>query len=107
VPVGRTAISIQTLGKAANLPEDGKQEMTVMKIITGRRGVLRTPTLTMATSAIGLAWAGNRPAEAAVEPASMFSYRPAPKQVWDNTAIGSPLLNMMRTALNKPVITAG
>jgi hypothetical protein len=40
-----------------------------MKIITGRRGVLRTFALTMATSAIGLASAGARPAAAAVESA--------------------------------------
>src|SRR5258705_8650369 len=46
-----------------------KQEMTAMKIITGRRGVLRTLALTMATSAIGLASAGGRPAAAAVESA--------------------------------------
>src|ERR1700720_6678 len=39
-----------------------------MRIITGRRGVLRTFALTMATSAIGLASAGARPA-AAVESA--------------------------------------
>src|SRR5467141_1409415 len=40
-----------------------------MKIITGRRGVLRTFALTMATSAIGLASAGGRPVAAAVESA--------------------------------------
>src|ERR1700704_1022853 len=40
-----------------------------MKIITGRRGVLRTFALTMATSAIGLVLAGARPAAAAVESA--------------------------------------
>src|SRR6267142_2454762 len=51
------------------LSEDSKQEMTAMKIITGRRGVLRTLALTMATSAIGLASAGGRPAAAAVESA--------------------------------------
>src|SRR5260370_40656078 len=40
-----------------------------MKIITGRRSVLRTFALTIATSAIGLASAEARPAAAAVEPA--------------------------------------
>ena len=40
-----------------------------MKIVTGRRGVLRTFALTMATSAIGLASAGGRPVAAAVESA--------------------------------------
>ena len=40
-----------------------------MKIITGRRSVLRTFALTMATSAIGLASAGGRPVAAAVESA--------------------------------------
>src|ERR1700738_2150116 len=118
-----------------------------MRLITGRRGVLRTFALTMATSAIGLAWAGNRPAAAAVEPAltppgathlealkkrlvlaprrrdfqtvpmilnnpeqwdhealtEVLSYRPAPKQVWDNTEIGGPWLNMMRNALNSQI----
>jgi hypothetical protein len=54
---------------AGYLPEDSKREMTAMKIITGRRGVLRTFALTMATSAIGLASAGTRPAAAAVESA--------------------------------------
>jgi hypothetical protein len=42
-----------------------------MKIITGRRGVLRTFALTMATSAIGVASAGVKPAAAAVESALM------------------------------------
>jgi intracellular sulfur oxidation DsrE/DsrF family protein len=40
-----------------------------MKILTGRRGVLRTFALTMATGAIGLASARARPAAAAVESA--------------------------------------
>jgi hypothetical protein len=43
--------------------------MTTMKIITGRRGVLSTFALTMATGAIGLASAGAKPAAAAVESA--------------------------------------
>jgi hypothetical protein len=129
------------------LPEDSKQEMTAMKIVTGRRGVLKTFALTMATSAIGLASAGHRPAAAAVESAltppgathlealkkrlaqaprrrdfktvpmilnnpeqwdhealtEVLSYRPAPRQVWDNTEIGSPWLNMMRNALNSQI----
>ncbi|MDB5611874.1 MAG: hypothetical protein JWP25_8774 [Bradyrhizobium sp.] len=40
-----------------------------MKIVTGRRGVLRTFALTMATGAIGLASARAKPAAAAVESA--------------------------------------
>jgi len=43
--------------------------MTAMKIIAGRRGVLRTFALTMATGAIGLASAGAKPVAAAVESA--------------------------------------
>jgi hypothetical protein len=118
-----------------------------MKIITGRRGVLRTFALTMATSAIGLALAGARPAAAAVESAltppgathlealkkrlaqaprrrdfktvpmilnnpeqwdhealtEVLSYGPAPRQVWDNTDIESPWLNLMRNALNSQI----
>src|SRR5712675_2012857 len=118
-----------------------------MKIITGRRGVLRTFALTMATGAIGLASAAAKPAAAAVESAltppgathldalkkrlakaprrrdfktvpmilnnpeqwdhealtEVLSYRPAPRQVWDNTEIGSPWLNMMRNALNSQI----
>ena len=42
-----------------------------MKIITGRRGVLRTFAFTMATSAIGVASAGIKPAAAAIESALM------------------------------------
>src|SRR6202163_3558661 len=134
-------------GPAGYLPEDSRQEMTAMKIVTGRRRVLRTFALTMATSAIGVASAGHRPAAAAVESALMppgathlealkkrlaqaprrrdfktvpmilnnpeqwdhealtevLSYRPAPRQVWDNTEIGSPWLNMMRNALNSQI----
>jgi hypothetical protein len=30
-------------------------------------------------------------------------YRPAPKQAWDNTAIGGPWLNLMRNALNSQI----
>src|SRR6267143_6719199 len=43
--------------------------MTAMKIVTGRRRVLETFALTMATSAIGLASAAGRPAAATVESA--------------------------------------
>src|SRR5882762_2734607 len=43
--------------------------MTAVKIVTGRRGVLRTFALTLATSAIGVASAAARPAAAAVESA--------------------------------------
>src|SRR6266436_3600064 len=124
-----------------------KQEITAMKIITGRRGVLRTFAFTMATGAIGLASAAAKPAAAAVESALMppgathldalkkrlaqaprrrdfktvpmildhqeqwdyealtevFSYRPAPRQAWDNTDIGGPWLNLMRNALNSQI----
>src|ERR1700737_4242868 len=112
--------------------------MAPMKIITGRRDVLGTFALTMATGAIGLASAGAKPAAAAIEAAltppgathldalkkrlaqaprrrdfkavpmilnhqeqwdhealtEVLSYRPAPKQVWDNTDIGGPWLNL-------------
>jgi hypothetical protein len=54
---------------AGYLPEDSEQEMTAMKMIIGRRGVLRTFAVTMATGAIGLASAAAKPAAAAVEPA--------------------------------------
>src|SRR5258705_8173832 len=40
-----------------------------MKVVTGRRGVLRTFALTMATGSIGLASAAAKPAAAAVESA--------------------------------------
>jgi intracellular sulfur oxidation DsrE/DsrF family protein len=33
----------------------------------------------------------------------VLSYKPVPKQVWDNTEIGSPWLNMMRNALNSQI----
>jgi hypothetical protein len=33
----------------------------------------------------------------------VLSYRPAPKQVWDNTNIGGPWLNLMRNALNSQI----
>ena len=118
-----------------------------MKVVAGRRGVLRRFALTMATGAIGLASAAAEPATAAVESAltppgathldalkkrlaqaprrrnfktvpmilnnqeqwdhealtEVLSYRPAPKQVWDNSDIGSPWLNLMRNALNSQI----
>jgi hypothetical protein len=127
--------------------QDNKQQMTAMKTITGRRSVLRTFVLTMATGVVGLASAGAKPAAAAVESAltppgathldalmkrlaqaprrrdfktvpmilnypelwdhealsEVLSYRPAPKQVWDNADIGSPWLNFMRNSLNSQV----
>ena len=118
-----------------------------MKIVAGRRGVLRTFALTIATGAIGLASAGTKPAAAAVESAltppaatyldalkkrlaqaprrrdfktvpmilnhpeqwdhealnEVLAYSAPQKQVWDNTEIGSPWLNMMRNALNSQI----
>ncbi len=118
-----------------------------MKIVTGRRDVLGTFALTMATGAISLASAAAKPAAAAVESAltppgathldalkkrlaqaprrrdfktvpmilndpeqwdhealtEVLSYQPAPRQVWDNTDIGSPWLNLMRNALNSQI----
>src|SRR5258705_9680755 len=118
-----------------------------MKVVSGRRSVLRTFALTMATGAIGLASAAAKPATATVESAltppgarnldalkkrlaqaprrrnfktvpmilnnqeqwdhealtEVLSYRPAPKQVWDNSDIGSPWLNLMRNALNSQI----
>lgn len=35
--------------------------------------------------------------------AEIMAYRPVPKQVWDNTAIESPWLNLMRNALNAQI----
>ena len=118
-----------------------------MKIVTGRRGVLRTFALTVVTGAVGLASARAKPADPAVESAltppgathldalkgrlaqaprrrdfrtvpmilnqrdqwdhealtEVLSYRPVAKQVWDNTDIGSPWLNLMRNALNSQI----
>jgi hypothetical protein len=134
-------------GPATYLPEKDKQEIAAVKVIAGRRGVLRTLALTAATSAIGLVTAGLKPAAAAVESAltppgathldtlkkrlaqaprrrdfktvpmilnhqeqwdqealtEVFSYRPAPRQVWDNTDIAGPWLNLMRNALNSQI----
>jgi len=33
----------------------------------------------------------------------VFSYRPAPRQAWDNTDIAGPWLNLMRNALNSQI----
>jgi intracellular sulfur oxidation DsrE/DsrF family protein len=121
--------------------------MTAMKMITGRRDVLGTIALTMATGAVGVASARAKPAAAAVESTLMppgathldalkrrlalaprrrdfktvpmilnnpaqwdhealtevLAYRSAPRQVWDNTDIGSPWLNFMRNALNSQI----
>jgi hypothetical protein len=134
-------------GPATYLPEKDKQEIAAVKVIAGRRGVLRTLALTAATSALGLVTAGLKPAAAAVESAltppgathldtlkkrlaqaprrrdfktvpmilnhqeqwdqealtEVFSYRPAPRQVWDNTDIAGPWLNLMRNALNSQI----
>jgi len=116
-----------------------------VKIVTGRRSLLKTFALSLTTSAIASAAA--KPAATAVESAltppgaarldalkkrlaqaprrrdfktvpmildhqeqwdhealtEVLSYRPAPKQVWDNTDIGRPWLNMMRNALNSQI----
>jgi hypothetical protein len=124
-----------------------KQEMTTMKMITGRRDVLGTLALTMTAGAIGLASAAAKPAAAAVESAltppgathldalkkrlaqaprrrdfktvpmilnnreqwdyealtEVLAYRPAPRQAWDNSEIGSPWLSFMRNSLNTQV----
>jgi hypothetical protein len=134
-------------GPATYLPEKDKQEIAAVKVIAGRRGILRTLALTAATSAIGLVSAGLKPAAAAVESAltppgathldtlkkrlaqaprrrdfktvpmilnhqeqwdqealtEVLSYRPAPRQVWDNTDIAGPWLNLMRNALNSQI----
>jgi hypothetical protein len=116
-----------------------------VKIVTGRRNVLKAFALSLTTSAIASAAA--RPAATAVESAltppgaarldalkkrlalaprrrdfktvpmildrqeqwdhealnEVLSYRPAPRQVWDNTEIGGPWLNLMRNALNSQI----
>ncbi len=116
-------------------------------LITGRRGLLRTLFLTMATSAIGVVSAAAKPAITAVGSAltppgatyleelkerlaqaprrrdfktvpmildhpeqwdqealtEVLSYGNAQKQVWDNTDIGGPWLNLMRNALNSQI----
>jgi len=131
----------------AHLPESCKPEITAVKIVTGRRGVLRAFALTAFTTAIGLGSASGKPASAAVGSAltppgavhldaikkrlaraprrrdfktvpmildheeqwdhealtEILSYGPASKQVWDNTDIGGPWLNLMRNALNSQI----
>jgi hypothetical protein len=116
-----------------------------VKIVKGRRKLLKTFALSLTTGAIASATA--RPAAAAVESAltppgaarldalkkrlallprrrdfktvpmildheeqwdyealkEVFSYRPVPRQVWDNTEIGGPWLNLMRNALNSQI----
>ena len=117
-----------------------------MKIVTGRRGILKTIALTAATSVIGLASTAARPAAAAVGSlmapgatqldalkkrlahaprrrdfktvpmildheeqwdhealTDVLGYKPAPRQVWDNTDIGGPWLNLMRNALDTQI----
>ena len=118
-----------------------------MNVVAGRRGVLRTLALSLATSAIGLASARAQSGTATVESAlipsgathldalkkrlaqaprrrdfktvpmildhqeqwdyealtEVLSYRPAPRQAWDNTDIGGPWLNLMRNALNSQI----
>jgi hypothetical protein len=114
-----------------------------VKIVTGRRSVLRTLALTAVTTAINLASARAAPVESALTPpgatrldalkkrlalaprrrafktapmildrqeqwdhealTEVLSYRPAPRQAWDNTDIGGPWLNLMRNALNSQI----
>src|SRR5271169_5663568 len=118
-----------------------------MTLITGRRSILRTFALTMATSAIGIASAAAKPAAEALGSALMppsatyleelktrlaqaprrrdfkavpmilnhpeqwdhealtevLSYGAPQKQIWDNTDIGGPWLNLMRNALNSQI----
>src|SRR6266436_418523 len=132
---------------AAYLPDSYKQEIAAVNVVAGRRGVLRTLALSLATSAIGLASARAQSGTATVESAlipsgathldalkkrlaqaprrrdfktvpmildhqeqwdhealtEVFSYRPAPRQAWDNTDIGGPWLNLMRNALNSQI----
>src|SRR3977135_493111 len=118
--------------------------MTAVKMTAGRRGVLKTLGLSLATSAIGITSSGAKPTAATVDSAWMppgaphldalkarlaqaprrrdfktvpmildhqeqwdhealtevLSYRPAPRQAWDNTKIASPWLNFMRNWLH-------
>jgi hypothetical protein len=129
------------------LPEGCNRESVIVKVIAGRRGVLKTLALTAATGVIGLASARAEPATADVESPLMppgathldalkkrlaqaprrrdfktvpmilsrqeewdyealtelLSYRPAPRQAWDNTDIAGPWLNLMRNALNTQI----
>src|SRR6202048_2869742 len=123
--------------------------MTAMKMITGRRDVLGTIALTMATGAVGVASARAKPTAAAVEStlmppgathldalkkrlaqaprrrdfktvpmilnnreqwdhealAEVLSYRPAPRQAWDNIDIGGPWLSLMRNTVNTQILS--
>jgi hypothetical protein len=118
-----------------------------MQIVAGRRSVLKTFALSVATGAIGLGSMRPEPAAAAVESAltpsgaiylgalkmrlaqtprrrdfktvpvildhpeqwdqdaltEVLSYRPVPRQVWDNIHIAGPWLNLMRNALNSQI----
>jgi hypothetical protein len=116
-----------------------------VKIVTGRRSLVKTLALTAATTAIGLASARAEPAAvgSALTPpganhldalkkrlaqaprrrefetvpmilnhpeqwddealTELLSYRPNPRQAWDNTDIGGPWLNLMRNALNSQI----
>jgi hypothetical protein len=131
---------------AAYLHRVDKQETPTVKIVTGRRGILKTIALTAATSVIGLASTAAKPAAAAVGSlmapgatqldalkkrlahaprrrdfktvpmildheeqwdhealTDVLGYKPAPRQVWDNTDIGGPWLNLMRNALDTQI----
>jgi intracellular sulfur oxidation DsrE/DsrF family protein len=132
---------------AAYLSKDSRQETMALKILTGRREVLRAAALSVVTGTVGVASAGATPATAAVDSALMppgathlealkkrlaqaprrrdfktvpmildhreqwddealtevLSYKPVPKQVWDNTDIAGPWLNFMRNALNTQI----
>jgi hypothetical protein len=118
-----------------------------VKLISARRGVLKTLALTAATGTMGLVSAGLKPAAATVGPSltppgathldeltrrlaqtsrrrdfktvpmilnhreqwdqealtEVLSYRPTPRQAWDNTGIAGPWLNLMRNALNAQI----
>jgi hypothetical protein len=118
-----------------------------VNVLTERRRVLQTITLTALSGAISLASARAESVTTAVESAlippdaryldtlkkrlalaprrrdfktvpmildrqdewdhealtEVLSYRPAPKQAWDNTRIGGPWLNLMRNALNSQI----
>jgi hypothetical protein len=118
-----------------------------VKIVPGRRSVMKTLALTAATTAIGLASARAESATAVVKSAltppgaahldalkkhlaqaprrrdfetvpmilndrrqwdyealtEVLSYRPTPRQAWDNTDIAGPWLDLMRNALNSQI----
>jgi hypothetical protein len=118
-----------------------------MKIVAGRRSVMKTLALATATSVLAAASARAGSTSAAAEPiltppgatnlnalmtqlaqaprrrdfrtvpmilnhreqwdyealTAVLSYRPAPRQAWDNTDIGGPWLNLMRNALNSQI----